>query len=647
MLYRSSKLSPVSEFSLPDHVVDTGSIRQPLSPTALCQSFDADADGYVKAEAVSCVIVKRHSLAIADRDPIRAIVRGTASNSDGRTSSIASPSAQGQAAVIRQAYANAGITNFNETAYLDRSPDQPLLIGSVKSNIGHLGPAAGDSDLLKAILAMEKDVVPGTPLFIQLNPKIPFKRFKVRASRTAAAGPDEGFPLRRASINSFRCGGSNAHAFIEKPNAEQRSFFVSSYAAADETKNFFDDKEPTSQSPHLFVVTADDANSLKNNIQALSNHLVNPRVKVGLSDLAYTFSERRSRMWQKGFITTRTTKIEAANFTASKFTPGRPDAKKISLVFTGEGAEWPQMEREMLDFFPSKSSVLEELDDVLQAQPSPSAWSLIRELSEPRTTEHMRQPELFQPLVMALQMCIFEMLKSWGVHASSVVGYGSGEIAAAYAAGLLDRAGATKAAFYRGRTVVNRKDEVEAEVDILAVDLGAETVSQYMEKYAGDCWISYFNSNYRNLLKRDAKFKPGSSIWRAKMFSSVTAAEMTGLATAACWTSTMISPVRFEEALTRLVEQDAPSFLIEIGPSGALAGPVSQTLEKLPGGAGVSYCAAWSRGANAGHSLFDVAGYLFLGGADIDLALVNGYNREAVRTIVDLPNYCWNHTIKY
>ncbi|PQE21177.1 Lovastatin diketide synthase protein [Rutstroemia sp. NJR-2017a BBW] len=97
----------------PDHVMDAGNVGQAHSPTALCHTFDADADGYVKAEAVSCVIVKRLADAIRDCDPIRAIVRGSASNSNGRTGGIASPSGEAQAAAICSAYSNAGITNFN------------------------------------------------------------------------------------------------------------------------------------------------------------------------------------------------------------------------------------------------------------------------------------------------------------------------------------------------------------------------------------------------------------------------------------------------------------------------------------------------------------------------------------------------------
>lgn len=139
----------------PDHVMDAGSVGQAHSPTALCHTFDASADGYAKAEAVSCVVIKRLADAIRDRDPVRAVIRGSASTSNGRTAGIASPNWESQAQAIRQAYENAGISELNETTYLEchgtgtqagdvaevkgigsvfapsRPADKPLLIGSV------------------------------------------------------------------------------------------------------------------------------------------------------------------------------------------------------------------------------------------------------------------------------------------------------------------------------------------------------------------------------------------------------------------------------------------------------------------------------------------------------------------------------------
>lgn len=160
-----------------------------------CHTFDVKADGYIKAEGVNAVYLKRLSDAVRDGDPIRAVIRGTATNSDGRTPGIASPSAEAQALAIRAAYANAGISDFNQTSYLEfhgtgtqagdptevkgaasvfapsRDPEKPLYIGSVKSNIGHSEPAAGISGLLKAVLSIENGMIPGNPTFIDPSPK--------------------------------------------------------------------------------------------------------------------------------------------------------------------------------------------------------------------------------------------------------------------------------------------------------------------------------------------------------------------------------------------------------------------------------------------------------------------------------------------
>jgi acyl transferase domain-containing protein len=224
------------------------------SPTALCHTFDISADGYVKAEAVSAVIVKRLSDAIADGDPIRAIVRGSSTNSDGRTPGIASPSAEAQAVAIRAAYKNAGIDDLNATAYLEchgtgtqagdptevggagsvfastRSPDDPLIIGSIKSNIGHSEPSAGLSGLLKAVLAIEKGFIPGNPTFINPNPKIDFAGHRVKATRTTIPWPNNS--VRRASVNSFGYGGSNVHAVIEEAPAHHRPRHTASITSA-------------------------------------------------------------------------------------------------------------------------------------------------------------------------------------------------------------------------------------------------------------------------------------------------------------------------------------------------------------------------------------------------------------------------------
>ena len=232
---------------------------------------------------------------------------------------------------------------------------------------------------------------------------------------------------------------------------------------------------------------------------------------------------------------------------------------------------------------------------------------------------------------------------------------------------------------------------------MLAVGLGAETAMEFLEKYAGKIWIACFNSSssvtvsrktaalnalsddlkaaghfarrlqvdlayhsqlmdiigaeYEELLSNNDQFQPISVAASNEVawFSSVTQSKKGTPADALYWKTNMVSPVRFDGALKAMLEAtEAPNFLIEISPSGALAGPISQVLRCLPTAVGgdVSYCASWSRGKDAGKSLFDVAGRLFVAGAPIDIGLVNQYEGKE-RTIVDLPNYTWNHTVKY
>ncbi|KAI1799346.1 hypothetical protein F4811DRAFT_557890 [Daldinia bambusicola] len=700
----------------PEHLIDTGGFGNAHSPTALCHVFDIAADGYVKAEAVSAIILKRLEDAIRDRDPIRAVVLGTASTSNGRTPGIASPSSASQALAIRTAYTNARIQDLNSTTYLEchgtatqagdpteiqavgsvfaetRSTDKPLLIGSIKSNIGHSEPAAGNSGLIKAILALESGFIPGTPTFVNPSPKIDFVGNKVKAFRNGIPWPPDA--PRRASINSFGVGGSNSHAIIEHPHVAIQRNHVSSYISADDGFSMTVAESPR---PFVLVLSANDVGSLRNAIESLGRHLINPRVKIDLADLAYTLSERRTKFWHRACLTTRMTKIEdrQADWGQYKQSTQTPT---LGFVFTGQGAQWPQMARDLLRFFPWTRTVLEELDVVLKNLRHRPSWSLIHELTEPRNPEHLRQPEFSQPLVTALQICIVAVLEKWGIRPKSVVGHSSGEIAAAYTAGLLDRASAITVAYYRGKAAILCQSEAETAVGMLAVGLGADAVTEFLQRYPGRIWIACFNSpssvtvsgllaalkvlheelkssghfsrllqvdmayhtslmeassnEYENLLNSDMAFAPAG--WdtpeKVTMFSSVTASRQTTATGVTYWKRNMVSPVQFDGALRAMLSESGtvPNYLIEIGPSGALAGPISQVLKSIATTSmeQVEYCSAWARGEGAGNALFDVAGRLWAAGHPVELALVNEYNATE-SCIVDLPNYSWDHTVKY
>jgi acyl transferase domain-containing protein len=697
----------------PDHNMDMGAMRGASSATGKCHTFDAKADGYIKAEAVNAVYLKRLDDAIRDGDPIRAVIRGTSTNSDGRTPGIASPSSEAQAAAIRAAYENAGISDFNKTGYLEchgtgtlagdpievagaasvfgptRNVDNPLLIGSVKSNIGHSEPAAGISGLLKAVLAVETAIIPGNPTFIDPNPKIEFEKLRVRASRSTVKWPNR-YSFRRASVNSFGYGGSNAHVVLDSAEHivdKSALTHISSYSQVGD--DFFDLGEPVaSKKPKILVTSANDEESLKKWIDLLSSHLLNPSVKVNLNDLAYTLSERRTRHYHRGFTITKNLQISKDSFVFGKKNTETPI---VGFIFTGQGAQWSQMGRELIDTFSIAKQLVERLERALKSLSSPPDWSLVKELSESRSQEHLRQPEYSQPLVTALQLATLTVLESWGIKATSVVGHSSGEIAAAAAAGLVTYEDAIKIAYFRG--LAAKAIPSAKKVGMLAVGASKDVVQLYLDGVEDEVAIACYNSpnsltlsgavsalervkarlqsdgHFSRLLQVDLAYHSrymdkigghyetlllqnvapplkGSPI--TKMFSSVTGTQMEGPTDAKYWKSNMISPVLFEQATSELLSTtNAANFLIEIGPSNALAGPFGQIKASLPGeGSSIQYTSSAKRGPGTVLSLFNVAGLLFVAGGVVNLQKVNEDNgpTEAPAVIIDLPNYAWNRS---
>ncbi|KAL8645664.1 MAG: hypothetical protein Q9226_007199, partial [Calogaya cf. arnoldii] len=711
----------------PEHNMDGGAMKGASSLSGRCHTFDVKADGYIKAEGVNAVILKRLSDAIRDGDPIRAVIRGSATNSDGRTPGIASPSSEAQATAIRAAYANAGITDLSGTSYLEchgtgtQVLPAPLEGGcfrfralttrQVKSNIGHSEPAAGISGLLKTILSIEKGIIPGTPTFITPNPKsewcltaimvtvmltmfkVDFQSLKVRASRTALPWPKT--EVRRASVNSFGYGGSNAHVVLEEPKilvGSAKPTFVSSISP--DNDDFFGEEVSKSTRPFTLVFSANDESSLQAYCKNIRQYLMNPSVKVTLPDLAYTLAERRTHHYNRGYVVTQSTAVNEAAFVYQKKST---EPLRVGFVFTGQGAQWSRMGKSLVETFPTASLLLKHFDDVLKSTPNPPSWSLLKELVEPRSPELLRSPEFSQPLVTALQLVLMAVLEDWGVTPEAVVGHSSGELAAACAAGYLSKEDALKAAFYRGQAAKNSKAD-SVSVGMLAVGLGPEAVAEYIQDSANTVQIACFNSptsvtlsgalssleevkahlvddghfarmlqvnlayhsrymteigqDYEALLDADFEHLTSKRA-NATMFSSVFGREMKGLTDVLYWKTNMVSPVMFDQAAQAMVSgKEGANFLIEIGPSNALSGPIKQILAALGSqGNNVQYCTALSRGQDSIKSTYDVAGRLFASGGTINLAKVNtdmhGAQEVTPSVIVDLPNYTWNTSHEY
>lgn len=711
----------------PEHNEEVGMMNMTQSGTGKCHSFDAKGDGYVKAEGINVVYLKRLDDAIRDGDPIRAVIRGTAANASGRTAGLANPSPDMQAAVTRTAYKNAGISDFLATQFLEchgtgtlagdpvevkgaasvfaagREHGRELVIGSIKSNIGHSEAAAGISGLLKAIMAVERGTIPGNPTFITPNPNIDWKASMVRATRTSIKWPGSAV-TRRASVNSFGFGGANAHAVVE--NYVDAQNHVSSYKQV--TTNFFDDDdedeeggpaETATAPPTVLVFSANSQASLKAYAKALSSHLLNPMVSVEIGDLAYTLSERRSRHYYRGFAVTRSvkTKISDETLITGKQASSPP---KVGFVFTGQGAQWPQMGAELVESFPRAKRVIQDLDEVLQALPEPPQWTLLEELTAARAPEALRQPEFSQPLVTALQLALLDVLDGWGIRPTAVVGHSSGEIAAAAAAGLMTYGDAIKTAYYRGQAAKKAAPAADP-VGMLAVGVGADVVEQFLRPEEGKIQIACYNSPssltmsgtvsaldklrarlqeaghfarmllvdlayhseymaeigdvYEQMLLQDETIFKAASIEASgvRMFSSVAGGLLapSERPDAVYWKTNMVSPVKFDHAASALLQdaEHGADFLIELGPSNALSGPIAQIKKSIGSSAGADaqYTSALKRGADSTLAMYNAVGHLFLAGGSVDLASVNGVNQHNAKVIVDLPNYAWDHSVRY
>ena len=482
-------------------------------------------------------------------------------------------------------------------------------------------------------------------------------------------------------MNSFGYGGSNVHVVVESaPSSTLKNAKPSFVSQVDD---LFANDEVQSR-PRLLVLSANDESSLRTSFKALTRHLNNPSTQISLDDLAYTLSSRRTHHFNRGFITTRKLQLDENAFVQGKKANVQP---RIGFVFTGQGAQWPQMGKAIVETFPRARACIEQLDGVLKGLPDPPPWSLLGksyypvpcsdasdvgadELCSSRSPESLRQPEFSQPLVTALQLAILVVLGDWGIKPQAVIGHSSGEIAAACAAGYLSPEDAIKAAYYRGYAAKTHYDSNEP-LGMMAVGLGPEKVKPFLRGFEGAISVACHNSpssvtlsgtssaleqvksrlqadshfarllqvslayhsdymqviaqHYAQYLNHDFHHCPTAVDGHVAMYSSVTGERMDRAADVAYWQANMVSPVLFENAAKlMLTEENGPEFLIEIGPSGALKEPLSQVQKALPsGGSNITYCAALTRSQDAVLATFEAAGRLFVAGAELDLAKVN------------------------
>ncbi|KAE8554287.1 hypothetical protein TMatcc_006203 [Talaromyces marneffei ATCC 18224] len=444
-----------------------------LSQEGRSKTFDASGDGYGRGEGCGVVVLKRVEDAIRDGDNIRAIVRGTGVNQDGKTKGITLPNAVAQAELIRSTYASAGL-DLGDTQYFEAhgtgtqagdpteleavsltigaalAADKKILVGSVKPNIGHVEASAGIAGVIKGVLALENGLIPPNILFNTPNPKIQFEKWRVQVPTALTPWPSDG--VRRMSVNSFGAGGTNAHAVLDGAEhyLRERGYQLTGI------QGIKPGSERATNGPRLFAISSHDQDGLARQRESLAKFIQSqvaniPSMKqdVYLNRLAYTLSERRSALPWKSFAIAANIEQLVEELRASVPPSGRSkDGPRLGFVFTGQGAQWARMGMELRQYDIFQSS-LESAEAFFKNELN-CPWSVIEEMEREEGDSRINLPEFSQALCTVLQVAIVELLSSWGITPVAVAGHSSGEIGAAYCLGALTREDAWSAAYWRG-----------------------------------------------------------------------------------------------------------------------------------------------------------------------------------------------------
>ena len=307
------------------------------------------------------------------------------------------------------------------------------------------------------------------------NPKIDFNNVKIPTQMTSWPTANKG--TRRAAVNTFGAGGTNGHAVLEAYSGGLPKM------SSDEKR------------PYLFKISAADDLSLKQTSFSLAKYV--EASKPVLRDLAHTMLARRSTLRKSIFITAGSHEEVVAALRGDNHDvyvkPVEVQKRDLIFLFTGQGAQWVQMGMSLIDHCPLFRSMLYKCDRLLSELPDPPAWTITEELSQAKETSNIYKAEYSQPLCTALQLGLVTVLESWGVTPDAVVGHSSGEICAAYAAGILSLRDAIVVSYYRGR-VLGCPSIQQSEGSMCAVGLNEADANTLIENFAGRVQIAAINS---------------------------------------------------------------------------------------------------------------------------------------------------------
>jgi len=485
-----------------------------LSPDGYCKAFDARANGYTRAEGTGIVVLKPLSKALENNNPIYAIIKGSATNQDGRSDGQTVPSSDAQQIAIEEALRKADL-NPNDIQYFEahgtgtavgdpteanalgtvlskgRVDKDYCIIGSVKTNIGHTESAAGVAGLIKATLMLKNKKIPPNLHFETPNPNIPFEKLKLRIPTSLEDWNTKDSKLRVAGVNSFGFGGSNACTILEE-------FIEPINNSIDSRKSYELDADKGKK--NLVALSGHTPEALQAVVTSYINFLNSEECDqdITLSDIGYTSFLRKGHHIHRLTIAAdskdefkKYLQVYSDGEKRTGMSSGNIEqvgSKKLVFVFSGMGQQWWAMGKQLLREEPEFRKVIEKCNTLFKKHTE--EWSLLEELTKDEKESRINETQIAQPCIFSLQTALVALWRSQGIIPDAIVGHSVGEVAAAYAAGALSLDDAIKVCYNRSRL----QQRTAGQGKMLAVGLSAQKTEEVLAFYEGEVSIAVINS---------------------------------------------------------------------------------------------------------------------------------------------------------